>query len=642
MGIVGAVHTAAVAVKNHIAEKVSDKSESIKSSCTENTQPATASDDSVELSDSGFKAVANGTGSVVSASDSEEAEEEKTTVTVSGTDGNDTIDVTINKDGSYSLVVNGEETTYTADEAERLVIDGGDGDDTVNIHQEGSPNSHEIAINGGDGNDVITADEEVKNRLTIDGGQGNDKIAGGSGSDTITDNYGNNYIDGGQGNDEITAQSSDSNNSVFAKIGRFFGIGEESPENTIFGGEGDDTITTGAGEDRVFGGAGDDEIDTGKGDDAIYGGEGDDIIYAGAGNDTVRGAAGHDYIEGNHGNDDISGGEGNDVVYGGKGDDKVSGGTGDDFVNAGKGNDTVHGNAGNDTIFGLNGNDTLYGDVGDDTVVAGDGKDQVSSGAGNDTIRVTSSVFEGTDEVIDGIEEGDDYKVLNTIDVPSNFKVESGQSERFTERINDDLEAFAAIEPGQEMLTQYAETGHKMSFVEIEDQNCYASTANNSEAVADVTYSDDGTRSVSYGDGTDSTIKINPSFTVMSGDEAWSEANSMVLLAHEMSHAYNNAMGNKDYSFYDNETGERVDLPEGTTSKEGFSQRAVRGAEQQAVGMFDDSNVAPNPYGISENDYRAYFHMPLRDSYMSQTETQHDESLAAGNALSDEYSGYAY
>ncbi|MDO5829444.1 MAG: hypothetical protein Q4Q25_04760, partial [Methanocorpusculum sp.] len=136
MSIVDSVHSAAVAVQNHIAEQVSKKNEQTKPAKTETANASESSTDAVELTEKGSKAVENGVGEVVSADTPETDEEEKTTITINGTDGNDTIDVTILKDGSYSLVVNGEETTYTAEEAERLVINGGDGNDTINIHQE--------------------------------------------------------------------------------------------------------------------------------------------------------------------------------------------------------------------------------------------------------------------------------------------------------------------------------------------------------------------------------------------------------------------------------------------------------------------------------------------------------------------------
>ena len=96
-------------------------------------------------------------------------------------------------------------------------------------------------------------------------------------------------------------------------------------------------------------------------------------------------------------------------------------------------------------------------------------------------------------------------------------------------------------------------------------------------------------------------------------------------MAHEMCHAYNNATGTMDQSFYNNETGELMNLPEGTSYQEGWKQRAISGAELQAVGIYDNSTVYANPYGMSENDYRQYFHMAPRTSYMGQSQNIQDD-----------------
>lgn len=47
----------------------------------------------------------------------------------------------------------------------------------------------------------------------------------------------------------------------------------------VYGRDGDDTITTGAGSDVVYGGDENDEIDGGEGADSLFGGDGDDLLY---------------------------------------------------------------------------------------------------------------------------------------------------------------------------------------------------------------------------------------------------------------------------------------------------------------------------------------------------------------------------
>jgi len=84
-------------------------------------------------------------------------------------------------------------------------------------------------------------------------------------------------------------------------------------DTCIFGGDGDDKITTGQNA-IVYGGSGNDIISTGAGNDIIFGGPGNDYIYPGVGlNQTVYGGEGNDYIHA----------VGNIVVCTGPGEDEV-------------------------------------------------------------------------------------------------------------------------------------------------------------------------------------------------------------------------------------------------------------------------------------------------------------------------------
>jgi len=99
-----------------------------------------------------------------------------TAVTVTGTDANDTIGVTIS--GSAVVVtLNGTQTSYTA--------------------------VRSIAISGGNGNDTITVDQSITVGCAISGNAGNDTIYGGAGNDTITGNNGADMIQGYGGDDVI-------------------------------------------------------------------------------------------------------------------------------------------------------------------------------------------------------------------------------------------------------------------------------------------------------------------------------------------------------------------------------------------------------------------------------------------------------
>lgn len=154
-------------------------------------------------------------------------------------------------------------------------------------------------------------------------------------------------INGGDGDDTIDCQS--------------------SRPTTVYGGVGDDTISTGAGADFVSGGIGNDIIHTNGGDDRIDGGDGNDAISAGAGKDFVLGGAGGDLIDGGVGDDTLDGGIGADTIVGGDGADLIEGGDSDSTGNI------LNGDNGNDTINSRNRLDSIDGGAGVDLarVVAG-------------------------------------------------------------------------------------------------------------------------------------------------------------------------------------------------------------------------------------------------------------------------------
>lgn len=73
----------------------------------------------------------------------------------------------------------------------------------------------------------------------------------------------------------------------------------------MFGGNGNDTITTGSGDDFVIGGKGNDLIQTGDGNDYLEGNAGDDRLLSGTGADTVNGGPGADIINTGTGRDKV-------------------------------------------------------------------------------------------------------------------------------------------------------------------------------------------------------------------------------------------------------------------------------------------------------------------------------------------------
>jgi Ca2+-binding RTX toxin-like protein len=101
-------------------------------------------------------------------------------------------------------------------------------------------------------------------------------------------------------------------------------------------------------------------------DDGIT--SGDDTVYAGDGHDTIRGLGGNDILNGE---------DGNDTIYGGDGTD---------WLDGGKNNDTLYGGNDNDYLFGQSGDDQLYGEDNNDYLDGGAGADRLDGGDGNDTV----------------------------------------------------------------------------------------------------------------------------------------------------------------------------------------------------------------------------------------------------------------
>jgi Ca2+-binding RTX toxin-like protein len=273
--------------------------------------------------------------------------------------------------------------------------------------------------------DAITGDTGVDGDDTLDGGEGDDEIYGGAGNDTIIGGAGSDTVDGGTGNDVIDTSGPNSTGLAPALDLGFPGLvaPDADPNNDkdiVYGGAGDDTITTGDDADTIFGGSGNDSInggidadsiDGGEGDDTIVGGEGSDVIDGGAGDDLIYAALdpsfpdslnipdeidpvlnnGDDLVHGGAGNDTIYGADDNDTLYGDEGDDTLYGGIDDDVLYGGQGEDELFGGDASDTLFGGDGADVLDGGRDDDTIVAGAG-DVATGGHGDDVFTIDASL----------------------------------------------------------------------------------------------------------------------------------------------------------------------------------------------------------------------------------------------------------
>lgn len=365
----------------------------------------------------------------------------KNQIRIKGTDGDDNVKVNQTEDGSLTVNINGKETTYSKEDAERLLFDLGEG------------------------NNTLSADDTVKYGLNVKAGDGNNDIKTGSGNDKINLGNGDNKISAGNGSNDIIAgdgnnEVSTTNNSLFGSMfGEFSSIlGSDIDVNSIKLGNGDNTVTGGAGKDNVTAGDGNNKIDGGSGDDCITAGKGNNEINGGLGDDTITtdksgimsifkkdgnnkidGGAGSDKITVGNGNNDILGGDegfheeivnglkiqvpGGDIIKAGNGDNTIKGGAGNDIIKVGNGNNNLEGGdedgthleykdgewhevSNGDNITAGNGDNKIFGGTGDDKIKAGNGNNTIYGGdearIGNDPHGDIISVGTGDNKIFGG------------------------------------------------------------------------------------------------------------------------------------------------------------------------------------------------------------------------------------------------
>jgi Ca2+-binding RTX toxin-like protein len=291
----------------------------------------------------------------------------------------------------------------------------------------------------GDGTDnAITLSRDAAGKLLINGGAvpvsgGTATVAntflisasGGAGDDVITLNEANGALPaaalfGGAGNDVLTSASG--NDQLFGQAGNDTLLGKGG-DDLLFGGDGNDTLTGGSGTDQMFGQAGNDRMiwNPGDGSDLVDGGGGTDTLEVNGGNGfevftvTANGTrVRFDRLEPTPFNIDITAVE-DLVINAAGGDDKVTAANGlSTLIRL-----TIDGGAGNDTLTGGDGNDTLLGGTGNDIVVGGRGNDSVRLGEGDDAFIWNPG--DGSD-VVDG-EAGHDTLTFNGANIAEHFDI---------------------------------------------------------------------------------------------------------------------------------------------------------------------------------------------------------------------------
>ncbi|MCP4502983.1 MAG: calcium-binding protein [Deltaproteobacteria bacterium] len=299
-----------------------------------------------------------------------------------------------------ALVVNGIAcSTALASTVKRINVTGGTGIDTLvldymnGIFAAGSSGSVGVSVDLG-----ITA----SNNLRIRGSKSADTIS--FGVDGISVNTGTSLDISYTNVADFVVSSGAGNDKVYGTGGNGSGATSFTSTMTIYGGEGNDTLTGGSGDDTINGGDGNDIITGSAGDDTLNGDDGDDTFNeeaADSGSEVFTGGLGTDTVDYSArtaaltitmdagATDDGEAGEADDVVT----VEVVKGGTAADTITGGANADTIYGGPGDDIIDGGAGDDVLYGEAGDDTFNEGtatSGADIFNGGTGTDTVSYTS------------------------------------------------------------------------------------------------------------------------------------------------------------------------------------------------------------------------------------------------------------
>ena len=301
------------------------------------------------------------------------------------------------------------------------------GDSFVSLNNLSGSNFGDLLVGNSLNNLILGLDGND----TLQGRVGDDTLQGGNNNDILEGGAGADVIDGGAGFDlavywnstaairldmaDMAVNTGDAAGDSFVSIEQINGtafadsISGDGAANSIYGGDGNDTLVGRAGSDLLSGDAGDDSLLGGDDADTLQGSMGADVIDGGAGIDSAiywnatvaitldmlnpslgAGEAAGDvliaieHVFGSNFNDQMSGTAAAERLVGIGGDDTLIGREGDDTLDGGVGNDSLIGGDGQDQLVGDVGNDTLQGGNSNDILLGGLGADVIEGGAGFD------------------------------------------------------------------------------------------------------------------------------------------------------------------------------------------------------------------------------------------------------------------
>ena len=428
-------------------------------------------------------------------------------VTINTGAGNDSVENyispknLINTGAGKDYIYNGSHDEYNNHwrGGDSITIDAGDDDDYIYSY------ASQVSIVGGAGNDTIYNDGKS---ATIDGGAGNNFINNSEDDILFVYGGGNDTIEGFKGNSTLSISGGDysifrDTANVIVTVGdgkitllgtsslgsiNVNGINQElltvnlnddgeyfkndTSQETVIGGVGNDTVINSADNVLINGDAGDDSIynggyydESGQWNDgdggknvSINGGAGNDYIFNSRGNNAkLFGGDGDDYITSQMStNVTISGDAGNDSISGGQSAySTIDGGAGDDYINFGY-------DVSNLSIDGGTGNDTIY--IGDDENFISTTKDvTINGGAGNDYTKLLTYA----DNILINYTEGDGNDTIVGFNDTSRLQIGDGTGTYSIESDGDDI----IVTVGKEKIT--LEGAYNLTKININDTEIY-------------------------------------------------------------------------------------------------------------------------------------------------------------------------